>query len=276
MYQNSLSSVNRIGRKLFVWSFVLVVLFLFVAGRGIAAGDSESGQEISENGRIPVINLMKDAGIRKALGLLGTLYNKNIVPTPVVDGELAFTTLRDVTFEEAMDAVLGGQFEYEQKGNLIEVFPTGDVSRMKYGVFALHYISAAEAEKLIMPVLSNNGRVGVTSAAETGVPTGESISAPTGGGDTMSLRDTIVVYDYAENIRKAEEVITAIDVKPRQVLIEATIMAASLTEDTDFGIDWNTLDGVAVTKAGSGGAMTDGLAGRRSYWSDRWHNSRPF
>jgi type IV pilus assembly protein PilQ len=179
----------------------------------------------------------------------------------VVDGELAFTTLRDVTFEEAMDAVLGGQFEYEQKGNLIEVFPTGDVSRMKYGVFALHYISAAEAEKLIMPVLSDNGRVGVTSPAETGVPIGESISAVTAGGDTMSLRDTIVVYDYAENIRRAEGVITAIDVKPKQVLIEATIMAASLTEDTDFGIDWNTLDGVAVTKAGPGGAMTDGLAG---------------
>ena len=94
-------------------------------------------------------------------------------------------------------------------GTLAQVYPTGDVSRMKYGVFALHYISAAEAEKLIMPVLSNNGRVGVTSAAETGVPTGESISAPTGGGDTMSLRDTIVVYDYAENIRRAEEVITA-------------------------------------------------------------------
>jgi type II secretory pathway component GspD/PulD (secretin) len=260
MYQNSLSSVNRIGRKLFVWSFVLVVLFLFVAGRGIAAGDSESGQEVSTDGRIPVINLMKDAGIRKALGLLGTLYNKNIVPTPVVDGELAFTTLRDVTFEEAMDAVLGGQFEYEQKGNLIEVFPTGDVSRMKYGVFALHYISASEAEKLIMPVLSNNGRVGVTSPAETGVPVGESISAVTSGGDTMSLRDTIVIYDFAENIKKAEEVITAIDVRPEQVLIEATIMSAALTEETEFGIDFSSIGGASISVSSSEGVASEGFA----------------
>ncbi|MHC4394062.1 MAG: type II secretion system protein GspD [Planctomycetota bacterium] len=253
MYHNSLNSINKFGRKLFVWSFVLVVLFLFVAGRGIAAGDI--GAEVLTDGTIPEINFIKDAGIRKALGMLAALYNKNIVPTPGIDGELAFTRLKNVTFDEAMDAILGGKFEYEQKGNLIEVYPTGDVSRMKHAVFPLHYISAAEAEELIKPVLSGDGAVGVTSAAETGVPTGESISTQTGGGDTMSLRDTIVIYDYAENIRRAEEVITAIDVRPKQVLIEATILSATLTEGMEFGIDLNLLAGVSLT----GTAATDDL-----------------
>jgi type IV pilus assembly protein PilQ len=206
-----------------------------------------SGEDIAAGETVQSITFDKDMTIKDGLRVLSAMYKKNIVPSAKIDGVMGFTRLYNVTFEEAMDAILGGKFEYEQNGNLIEVYPTGDVSRMKYEVFPLHYITAAEAKKLIEPVLSKNGTVGVTSPAETGVPTGESISAPKGGGDTMSLRDTIVVYDFAENIKKAKEVISAIDVRPQQVLIEATILSATLTEDTQFGIDWQTLKGTAVT-----------------------------
>ncbi len=263
MYCDKISNSKIRNRSnLLVWGFVLAMMAAIAVGDAelvaTAAGanesfkamntDATSGEaavSISEN--IQSIKFNRDEGIKGALRVLGALYQKNIVPSAKVNGVLGFTTLRDVTFEEAMDAVLGGKFAYEHKGNLIEVFPKGDESRMKYAVFALHYISAAEAEKLIKPVLSGKGIVGVTTPAETGVPTGESISAPAGGGDTMSLRDTIVVYDYAENIQRAEEVITAIDRRPMQVLIEATILSATLTEDTQFGIDWQTLKGTAVT-----------------------------
>ena len=273
MYHNNLSSTNKIGRRLLVWCFALVALLVFMAGKGIAAGDvelsSDSGEvdvggrsaEVAANGTIPEINFKRDAGIRSALVLLSALYDKNIVPTPGIDGELAFTRLRNITFEEAMQAVLGGKFEYEQKGNLIEVYPTGDVSRMKQAVFALRYISAAEAQGLITPVLSSDGKIGITSAAKTGVPVGESISADTAGGDTMSLKDTIVVYDYAENIRKAEEVIAAVDTRPKQVLVEATILSAVLSEGMQFGIDLNLLAGVSLTGTSTTTQQQDSVVG---------------
>jgi len=252
----------RIGKDLLVWGFVLAVMAAIAVGdvkqrpvivqddKSVGSVDVEvSGGEVgvSTDETSQSFKLNKNTSVQDALRVVAGLYNKNIVPTPNVDGILAFTSLSNVTFEEAMDAILGGKFEYEQKGNLIEVFTTGDESRMKYAVFALYYITAAEAKKLIEPVLSGKGIVGVTTAAETGVPVGESISAQTGGGDTMSLRDTIVVYDYAENIKRAKEVITAVDVRPSQVLVEATILSATLTEDTQFGIDWQTLKGTAVT-----------------------------
>jgi len=252
----------RIGKDLLVWGFVLAVMAAIAVGdvkqgpvivqddKSVGSVDVEvSGGEVgvSTDETSQSFKLNKNTSVQDALRVVAGLYNKNIVPTPNVDGILAFTSLSNVTFEEAMDAILGGKFEYEQKGNLIEVFTTGDESRMKHAVFALYYITAAEAKKLIEPVLSGKGIVGVTTAAETGVPVGESISAPTGGGDTMSLRDTIVVYDYAENIKRAKEVISAIDTRPMQVLIEATILSATLTEDTQFGIDWQTLKGTAVT-----------------------------
>jgi type IV pilus assembly protein PilQ len=255
-------STRKIKRKadLFVWCFILAMLAASAVGDvGQAPADVETEELISSSDvetnagddnlmdkTIQSITFKKDIGIKDALHFLGAKYQKNIVPSAQVDGLITVTSLYDVSFEDAMDAILGGKYEYEEKANLIEVYPKGDESRMKYKVFSLYYISAAEAKKLIEPSLSGKGAVGVTTAAATGVPTGESISAPKGGGDTMSLRDTIVVYDYAENIRRAEELITSIDVRPQQVLIETTILSATLTEDTQFGIDWQTLKGTAV------------------------------
>ena len=265
MYHNRKSNI-KIKRKadLFVWCFILAMLAASAVGDvGQAPADVETEELISSSDvetnagddnlmdkTIQSITFKKDIGIRDALHFLGAKYQKNIVPSAQVDGLITVTSLYDVSFEDAMDAILGGKYEYEEKANLIEVYPKGDESRMKYKVFSLDYISAAEAKKLIEPILSGKGVVGVTTAAATGVPTGESISAPKGGGDTMSLRDTIVIYDYAENIRRAEELITSIDVRPQQVLIEATILSATLTEDTQFGIDWNTLKGAVTSLTG--------------------------
>ena len=268
MYQNSLSSVNRIGRKLFVWFFVLGVLFLFVAGRGIAAGDSESEQgvfgavEVSADGRIPVINFMKDAGILRALGVLAATCDKNIVPTPGIDGELAFTRLRDVSFEEAMDAILGSNFKYEQKGNLIKVYTLEEYQKIKQDkdrmlprIFTLYYISAEEAVKLIQPVLSSSAIVQGSSATEAGISAGKDGVGAEVGGDSMALHDTIVIYDYPENLDEAAKVLANLDVRPQQVLIEATILSATLTEGMDLGVDLNFLGGVSLT----GAASTDDL-----------------
>jgi len=118
---------------------------------------------------------------------------------------------------------------------------------MIYKVFTLYYIAAAEAKKLILPVLSDNGKIEVTTAAETGVPVDESISATSSGGDRVATNDAIIVYDYPENVARAEKVIASLDVKPKQILIEATILSATLTEDMDFGIDWQSLNGSAIT-----------------------------
>ncbi|MHC4293015.1 MAG: hypothetical protein ACYSTX_01870, partial [Planctomycetota bacterium] len=119
-----------------------------------------------------------------------------------------------------------------------------DRSRMVYKTFMLSYISAAEALKLVTPVLSGTGLVQSSTPAKTGVPTSESISANLDdGGDNLGTNDMLIVFDYPENIIKAEDVIRSIDIRPKQVLIEAAILSVQLTEDTQFGIDWQTLKG---------------------------------
>ena len=113
-------------------------------------------------------------------------------------------------------------------------------------VFTLYYISAAEVMDLIKPVLSGAGSIQGSSPPETTVSTGESISAGVGGGDTMALNDTIVIKDYPENIVAVEKMLKQLDVRPKQVLIEATILSATLTEGMQLGVDLNLLAGISL------------------------------
>ena len=259
----------KVGKKLYIWSFILIVM------AAIAVADVEQGlvetvdaeslyaalvetsaieEDDSSAKQIQSIKFEEDFGVRKALAMLGSMYKKNIVPSPSVDGALAFRSLSDVTFEEAMDAILGENFRYEEKGNLIKVYTKDeyktimeDKERMIYKVFTLYYISAAEAIKLLSPVLSSAGSIQGSSPAETIVPTGESISAGSAGGDTMALNDTIVIQDYPEKIAEAENMLKELDVRPQQVLVEATILSATLTEGMEMGVDLNFLAGISLT-----------------------------
>ncbi|MHC4482713.1 MAG: type II secretion system protein GspD [Planctomycetota bacterium] len=279
MYHNK-NSDKRIRNRgtLFVWCFVLIVLTAIAVGdvgqdpMGAGGKKNVNPAEASIGEPIQSFKFEEDFGVRKALAMLGSMYQKNIVPTPNVDGVLAFRSLSNVTFEEAMDAVLGTNFKYEQEGQLIKVYTKEeykkikeDKDRMIHKVFTLYYISAAEAAKLVDPVLSGAGVMQGSTAAEAGISTGEAgVTGGEAGGDSMALHDTLLVYDYPENIAKAGEVIAALDVRPRQVLIEATILSATLTEGTQFGVDLNLLAGVSLTgTAATADLISEGVAPSR-------------
>ncbi len=283
MYEDKNSNNrSKVLKDLFVWGFILVVMAAIAladVGVGspdtpqvvIAANAGAGGEGRASIGEpIQSFKFEENFSIRKALAILGSMYQKNIVPTPSVDGMLAFRSLSNVTFEEAIDAILGDNFRYIQEGNLIKVYTKdeykklmADKERMMTKVFTLYYISAAEAMKLINPVLSGAGIIQGSTPPETIATTGESITGGAAGGDTMALNDHIVVLDYPENIKAAEKLLKELDVRPKQVLVEATILACTLTEGTKLGVDLNFmagfhLDGSTTTTpyySGSGDAL---------------------
>jgi len=257
--ENVTNDKTKIRRSLFVWGFVLITLIATTA----------AGANAPAGGSVQIIDkfeVEEDFGIRKALAMLGSLCDKNIVPSPSVDGVLAFRSLKNVTFEEAMDAILGENFKYEQEGKLIKVYTKDEYKKIKedparkvYKVFTLYYITAQEAQKLLIPVLSADAMVQVSSPAEKSISSGISggssagggiaggaSQAGSGGGDSLALHDTIVVYDFPENIEKAGELIKTLDIRPKQVLVEATVLSALLTEGMELGVDWNFMAGVAL------------------------------
>ncbi|MHC4843064.1 MAG: type II secretion system protein GspD [Planctomycetota bacterium] len=257
-------SINRDFKRGFLKYFVVIGFVLFfmatVAIADVGAVDSNElvamnisveDSPVPEGGRIEYLAFDNNKSIREGLRILQARFQKNIVPSSKVDGPLTISRLYDVSFEEALEAILGPSFKYEQEGNFIKVYTAEeykqikeDRSRMVYKTFMLSYISADEALKLVTPVLSGSGLVQSSTAAKRGVPTTETISANLeDGGDNLGTNDMLIIFDYPENIIKAEDVIGSIDVRPKQVLIEAAILSVVLTEDTQFGIDWQTLKG---------------------------------
>jgi len=209
------------------------------------------------SGRIEEIRFNKNSNIRQALSLLAQYSKKHIIPSTGVDGQVTLTALYDVTFEEALDAILGYGFKYKQEGNFIRVYTADqykkiqeDPERMVHKVITLYYLTAEEAKKLVAPVLSGsaNAKEQYTTTAETEISESETgVGTGQGGGNDLANHDMLILFDYPENVARAEAVLREADARPKQVLIEATIMSARLDENMEFGIDWNLLTGTAIT-----------------------------
>jgi type II secretory pathway component GspD/PulD (secretin) len=219
------------------------------------AVQTSAGAEPPSLQSLQTIMFKKDMLIKDALRMLAQMYQKNIVPSAQVDGVVTVTNLYDVTFEEALQAILGTH-KYEIKGNFVRVYTNKefkeDKTRQEYVTIPLYYINAEEAEKLAKPLLSEVGAIGVTSPAKNDTEAG-------GGGNTLAIRDHLVVSDYPEVVKKIKEVVADVDVPPPQVLIEVTVLEAKLTEATQFGINFNTLDNT-VTAIGSEGISQTGFS----------------
>ena len=75
----SIKNKTKIGVKLYLWSVVLAAVMAVVA----------SGTDASGGKSIQSFKFEEEFSIRKALAMLGSTYEKNIVPTPGVDGTIA-------------------------------------------------------------------------------------------------------------------------------------------------------------------------------------------
>jgi type IV pilus assembly protein PilQ len=219
------------------------------------AAQPSAGAEPFSPQSLQTIMFKKDMPIKDALRMLAQMYQKNIVPSAKVDGVVTVTNLYDVTFEESLQAILGSH-KYEIKGNFVRVYTNeefkSDKTRQEYVTIPLYYINAEEAEKLVKPLLSEVGAIGVTSPAKNDTEPGT-------GGNTLAIRDHLVVSDYPEVVKKIKQVVADVDIPPPQVLIEVTVLEAKLTEATQFGINFNTLDNT-VTAIGSEGISQTGFS----------------
>jgi type IV pilus assembly protein PilQ len=267
----------KITKVVFVWFLAISALATLVVGQADApdeplaildktpAMQDQSASELLQSQVLQTINFDKDMAIKDGLRLLALRYKKNIVPTPKVEGPITVTKLYDVTFEEALMAILQTNV-YDVQGNFIMVYTAEEYEQMKnnkrrleHTVFSLSYLTADEAKKLIEPVLSADGLIATSSPAQTGVPSGQSISSDAAGGDNLAFQDTVVIRDYPENIERAQQLINQLDIRPKQVLIEATILSAVLTEDMEFGVDLNMAGGVTID--GTASQINSGIGG---------------
>lgn len=219
------------------------------ADSGVIIGESnEAGQteEFFSDQSAQSMNFRKDMPIRDALRFLAAKYQKNIIPSANINGKINITSLYNVTFEQALNAILGPGYYYEIDGNFIRVYTveeyakySNDSTRLNSRVYTLYYVNAEDVKALITPIMSAIGKIASTAAPKNDTEAGE-------GGNTNTMRDTVVVYDFPDRLDKIEQMIKEIDVQPQQIMVEVTILEAGLSEQTQFGIKWDKIAGLTA------------------------------
>ncbi len=207
---------------------------------------------VSDSGTV-TLNIV-DLPLNTVLRVLSLETNRNIIATPSVQGTVN-ASLHNVTFEDALEAILAmNQASFRAQGNFIYVYTQAELDEIIASenppisrVFRLNYARAADIEPAITSLLSSVGTLSASAETETGIGT----DSDNAGAMSLASTDYIVVHDRQENIDRIEQVIRELDVRPRQVLIETTILSAELTDDNALGIDFAAVGGVDLELLGS-------------------------
>ncbi len=194
--------------------------------------------------------------LAEALRILSEPTRRNIILAEGLTGTVS-ATFYDATFDAALQAMLvSNGLGYRVEGDFVFVHTLEELAEMELSarevgtrVFRLSYINAAAVKDLIEPLVSEIGKITVTLPALTGL--GGETGIEDTEGDNLTAHDTVIVTDYVSRLDAIEEVIRELDVRPQQVLIEATILRATLNEDNALGIDFTTVGGIDFTTLNS-------------------------
>jgi len=189
----------------------------------------------------------QDVELSSVLKLWAEQRQLNLMAGKDVQGKVT-AELYGVTLDEALHAVLDvNGYAFRRDGKFIYIYTKQQLEELKVKeaktdtrVFRLNYINVDDARQIIQPALSEKAKVAGTSRAAEGIPSG----GTTVGGDSLSTQDVLVVTDYVDNLNQVERILGALDVRPKQVLVEATILEVTLQDDCSLGVDFNVLAGI--------------------------------
>jgi type IV pilus assembly protein PilQ len=202
---------------------------------------------MGEDGKIESLHA-KNEDIANVLELLSRQFQVNIIASKGVKGKVT-ADLYGVTIDQVLDAICrANALKWSRENNSIYIATAeeaaaikADESRLVTEVFPLNYLTGDDAVKLIAPGLSPKATTAINTASEKGLPSGSGGST---GANSFGLPDSIIVRDFPENLQRVRDILKRMDRRPRQVLIEATILQVKLDDDTSLGVDFNALSGI--------------------------------
>lgn len=178
------------------------------------------------------------------LRLLSIESERNIIVSSSITARVT-AELYGVGFYEALGAMLEANgLGYLERGRFIYVYTAEELAAARAAttprearVIELHYLSPQDAVGFARPLLSEGGSLSTTTATpDFAIPEED----PTGS-DSYASGSVVVVHDFPDRIAAIEALLAELDARPRQVLIEATILRAEITEDNALGVDFSVL-----------------------------------
>jgi len=179
----------------------------------------------------------KDADIQNVLRILAFKSGVNIVTGPDVTG-LVTIKLQNVPWRRALQVILDTYgYAFEQKDNIITVTTIENMKKRREDAKLL-----SDQEPLVTKTFILN-----YAKAAVIITSLDKMKTERGSMNFDERTNAIVVRDTSANMELIGEVIQKLDTVTPQVLIEAKIVEATLSNTENLGIDW-------VTKATISGA----------------------
>ncbi len=232
---------------------------------------------LAEAGRFS-INI-REATMREVLEALGQQTSLSIIASPTAGAASTPETrgnitasLNNVDVLTALDMLVPiAGFAWQRDGNVIFVGTPEEVralslakQQMSVRVYRPNYVTAAELQKLIAPLLSATGQATVTTntagaaiATSTATQRGIAASADQTGGDDFAGSEVLLIRDYNSVLHYVEQVIQEVDRKPLQVSLEAMILSVRLNDENDRGVNLELLRNENNSRLISGVPLTD-------------------
>jgi type IV pilus assembly protein PilQ len=203
---------------------------------------------------------VQNSDIRQVLELMAEQGGLNILASSNVQGTVT-ASLTNVDIDTALGAILKSTgFVSRREGKIIYIGKPADMDAMDQTsdriltrVYRPNYIKAADLQALITPLLSKTvGSSTVSAASEVDIPSDQNKT----GGNGYAGTDVVVVRDYESVLAEIDQLYQQVDVKPRQVAIEAMILSVSLSDEYKFGVNFAALRDKANVRLISGNPAT--------------------
>jgi len=248
-------SIRR-GRVIAIISCAILAISLPLSAQDEATGDAAVAVSAAGGVELHVV----DMPLADVLQLLSLESERNIVASPSVKGTVT-ADLYDVTFDEALHAILAtngagfrtvGKFIYINTKEELEKLSVVKSEKSVTRVFHLNYIASKDAQGYITPLLDEGEEVSVSPEPSESLES----EATDGGGQSYAGSDFIIVTASVATLDRIDKLIREVDIRPRQVLVEATILRAALTDQNSLGVDFSIVGGVDLEMLG---AVSNGI-----------------
>lgn len=192
---------------------------------------------------------IRNTPISTVLEMLSYQARTGIVTSTTITGSVS-ANLYGVTLDGALRAILTpNQLGYRKQGGVIFVATLEELSAnqpLETRVVRLRYLPRMDAINAIEGLTSKLGKVSPTG--EAGGAGGASGGGANAAGAAKEFggagTEYLVITDTPERLDTIEALLKDLDVRPKQVLIEATILRATLSENNQLGVDLTLLGGV--------------------------------
>ncbi|HET9025477.1 MAG TPA: type II secretion system secretin GspD, partial [Burkholderiaceae bacterium] len=176
---------------------------------GTPAQAAQPGQANPASTTEPVMLNFVNADIDAVVRAIGQYTNRTFVVDPRVKGTLSLVTERPVTREQAYEQLLTALrlqgFTIVQTGNVARVLPEAD-AKLQGGSVVSPQSSAPSGDQLVTQVF----RLQYESATAM-VPILRPLIAPNNTISAYPQNNTLVITDYADNLRRIQRIIESID-----------------------------------------------------------------